>query len=141
MANNGTPYRDEALYVTEDTTVNEIVDYLRHCIENPARQGENIIWNFSTHEIDWPALDVTDKDQTRFLVPYQVTGLWGFIYQLLPEEIKEAEVLVYNTDEGRYYAYRNFYRTTARNRQEQVRQDLGRRLEGSEAAEVLGLHE
>lgn len=137
----GTPYREEALYVTEDTTVDEITAYLRHCIENPIRQDDNVIWNFSTHEIDWDGLRVSDKDQERFLIPYQVTGTWGFIYQLLPEEIKEAEILVYHTDDERYYAYRSFYRTTGRDRQDQIRQDLARRLESTDAAEVLGLHE
>jgi len=137
--NDGTPYREEALYVTEDTTVDQITAYLRHCIENPVRQGENVIWNFSTHEIDWPALDVEGKDQSRFIIPYQVTGTWGFIYQLLPEDIRSAELLVYHADDQKYYAYRNFYRTTGSDRQDQIRQDLGRRLEASDVAEELGL--
>lgn len=141
MSNNGTPYREEALYVTEDTTVDQVVAYLRHCIENPVQQGDNIIWNFSTHEIDWSALDIEDKNQNRFIIPYQVTGTWGFIYQLLPEDIKSAELLVYHANDETYYAYRNFYRTTGRDRQDQIRQDLGRRLEASSVSEELGLHE
>jgi len=141
MSETGTPYREEALYVTEDTSVDEVVAYLRHCIENPIERGENIIWNFSTHEIDWDALDIESKDQTRFIIPYQVTGTWGFIYQLLPEDIKSAELLVYHGDDETYYAYRNFYRTTGDERQDQVRQDLGRRLESSDVAEELGIHE
>jgi len=135
----GTPYREEALYVTEDTSVDQIVAYLRHCIENPVRQGENVIWNFSTHEIDWSALDVRGKDQSRFIIPYQVTGTWGFIFQLLPEDIRAAELLVYHADDQKYYAYRNFYRTTGADRQDQIRQDLGRRLESTDAAEHLGI--
>lgn len=139
MSDKGTPYRKEALYMTEDTTVDEVVGYLRHCIENPIRDGENIIWNFSTHEVDYGAWDIRDKDQTRFLMPYQVTGAWGFIFHLLPEEIRSAEILVYDPSEERYYAYRNLYRTTAHDRQDQLRQDLGRRLEASEVADELGL--
>lgn len=140
MSSNGTDYRSDALYVTEETTVDEIVDFLRRSIENPIIVGdegdENVVWNFSTHEVDSSVLDVQGKDCDRFIVPYQVTGTWGFMYSLLPEELKSAELLVYRGDAGEYYAYRNFYRTTPSERHEQVSQDLARRLEISEVPGV-----
>lgn len=127
-------YRDEALYLTEDTTVQEIVDYLQAVIENPIFLGEdnqNVVWNFSTHEFKRMASEdeVVGKDCDRFIVPYQVTGGWAFMFTLLPEAIKEAEVLVYKPNEGEYFAYRNFYRTTSSGRHSQIQQDLARRLE------------
>lgn len=138
---NGTPYRQDALYVTESTEVDEVMAYLRHCIENPIRVGDKIVWNFSTHEPDTEALEeVKDKHQDKFIVPYQVTGMWGFIFSLLPHEVREGEILVYHSDDEQYYAYRNFYRTTLEERQNQLRQDLSRRLE-SECSEVLEIHE
>lgn len=137
---NGTAYRKDALYVTEDTTVDEIADYLRTQVANPVVEGDNIIWNFSTHGIDWDALDIEPKEQDRFMIPYQVTGTWGFMFQLLPEELKQAEILVYHTDDEAYYAYRNFYRTTPGERSDQIKSDLSRRLV-SECGEVLDLHE
>lgn len=138
---NGTPYRKEALYAADDTTVDEIVAYLRHCIENPIIIGDNVIWNFSTHEPDMDALqEVEEKREGKFLIPYQVTGMWGFISYLLPDEARESEILIYHADENEYHAYRNFFRTTAQNRQRQLQEDLSRRLE-AECSEVLDLHE
>lgn len=138
--NEDNEYRNDALYVTEDTTIDEIVDFLRSSIENPiiiGENGENIVWNFSTHEVDRSILDVEGKDCDRFIIPYQVTGTWGFMYQLLPEQLKSAELLVYRQDAGEYYAYRNFYRTTQNERQSGIRQDLARRLERTSIPEVM----
>lgn len=139
--NNGTPYRQNALYVTESTSVDEVMAYLRHCVENPLEVGDKLVWNFSTHEPDTDALEeVKEKNQDKFVVPYQVTGMWGFMFGLIPDDVKDGDILVYHEDDGQYYAYRNFYRTTPVERQQQIREDLARRLE-SVSSEVLDVHE
>lgn len=141
MSPNGTQYRQGALYMTESTTVDEVIDYLRDCIENPVMVGDTIIWNFSTHELDIGAvLTVDDKNQDRFVVPYQVTGAWAFMFTLLPEEIKNAETLVYKPDVGEYHAYRSLYRTTPQDRHDQIRNDLSRRMLNV-SGRVLGLEQ
>lgn len=139
--NTYTPYRDDALYMTEDTSVGDVIEFLRRSIEDPIEDGDLVIWNFSTHEMDEDAVDALKrKEQDHFVIPYQVTGAWGFMFTLLPEEIKDAEILVYDPKKGHYMAYRSLYRTTADDRMDQIRQDLSRRMVAA-SGEVLGLIE
>lgn len=139
--NTYTPYRDDALYMTEDTSVGDVIEFLRRSIEDPIEDGDLVIWNFSTHEMDREAIDALKrKEQDHFVIPYQVTGAWGFMFNLLPEEIKDAEILVYDPKKGHYMAYRSLYRTTADDRMDQIRQDLSRRMVAA-SGETLGLIE
>jgi len=134
-----TAYRDDGLYMTEDTSVDEVIGFLRSCIENPIEVDGNIVWNFSTHEVNEEALEeLSSKEQSRFVIPYQVTGAWGFMFNLLPEQIKDGETLVYDQTKGRYMAYRSLHRTTTDERINQVRQDLSRRMVDN-SGEALGL--
>lgn len=136
-----TPYRDDALYMTEHTPTRDVIEFLRRCIADPVEDGDMVVWNFSTHEMDEEALDaLKEKEQDHFVIPYQVTGAWGFMFSLLPQEIREAEILVYDPKEGHYMAYRSLYRTTADERMEQIRQDLSRRMVAA-SGETLGLIE
>ena len=137
----GTPYRTEALYMTEDTSVSDVLDFMRSCIENPIEVEDKIVWNFSTHEIDSEALEgVAEKREDKFIIPYQVTGAWGFMFTVLPEEVRNAEILVYDTGAGDYKAYRSLYRTTAQARIDQMKDDLSRRVV-NESGKQLGLVE
>jgi hypothetical protein len=134
-------YREDMLYMTESTTSSEVVDFLRRCIENPVVIGDNIVWNFSTHKVKNEAIEeISSKEQGKFLIPYQVTGAWGFMFSLLPEEIRKAEILVYDPSDEEYKAYRSLYRTTANERVSQIQQDLSRRLV-RESGEEIGLLE
>jgi len=136
-----TDYRDDMLYMREDTSTAEVIEFMRRCIENPIEAYGKVVWNFSTHEIDEEAIEgLQYKNKERFVIPYQVTGAWGFMFSVLPQEIREAEILVYDPAEEKYMAYRSLYRTTADERIEQVRQDLSRRMV-SESGETLGLRE
>lgn len=132
--NNNSTYRPNGLYVTESTTKEEVVDYVRDCIEHPyveqTADGETkVVWNFSSHSIDHDGLDVAGKDQDRFVIPFQVPGTWGFIVTLLPEPIKSAELLVYRQEHGEYFAFKNFHRITPQEQRDQIRADLSRRME------------
>jgi hypothetical protein len=134
-------YRDDMLYMKEDTTTAEVIDFMRRCIETPVVAHGKIVWNFSTHEIDEEAIkSLEDKEQDRFVIPYQVTGAWGYMFSLLPEEIRESEILVYDPSNERYMAYRSLYRTTADERIDQIRKDLSRRVV-TESGDILGLLE
>jgi hypothetical protein len=132
-------YRSDMLYMTESTTSSEVVDFLTRCIENPVTIDDNIVWNFSTHTIKDEAIEeIGSKEQGKFIIPYQVTGAWGFMFSLLPQEIREAEILVYNSSDEEYKAYRSLYRTTPNERMSQIQQDLSRRLV-RESGEDIGL--
>jgi hypothetical protein len=138
---DGTEYRDDGLYMKEGTTVDEVIAFLRSSIEDPEVVEDTVVWNFSTHEVDEEALaEVPEKEQDRFLIPYQVTGAWGFMFSLLPEEIRRAEVLVYDQESEQYKAYRSLYRTTTSERCKQIQSDLSRRMV-KESGDELGLTE
>lgn len=125
-------YRPDALYMTEDTSVDEVVDYLQECLENPIFSGDSVVWNFSTHPIQKEQLNVEGKQEDHFVIPYQVTGPWGFMFSLLPDVVRRAETLVYKPDSEEYHAYKSLYRETTGERRDQISQDLARRLELAE---------
>jgi len=132
-------YRDDMLYMEEETSTGEVIEFMRRCIENPVTVDGKVVWNFSTHEIDPEAIAaLRRKEQDRFVIPYQVTGAWGFMFTLLPEEIRDAEILIYDPADEEYMAYRSLHRTTAEDRMEQIRYDLSRRMV-AESGDVLGL--
>lgn len=125
------------LYVTDDTDVQQLYDYVEGVISDPyvetdSRSGtQNIVWNFSTHPIDESGLSVVDKEQSDFLIPYQVTGVWGPMFTMLPERVRQAEVLVWHPNKDEYFAYRQFYRSLddERARLEGFRSSVARKIE------------
>lgn len=101
------------LYVTEDTTVEELVEYMTDVIENPytedTHDGRKVVWNFSTHEINPDDMNLEAKECDEFIVPFGVTTTWGMMFALLPQRLRNAENLVWNTREQEYHAYNQFY--------------------------------
>lgn len=105
------PYADDALMMDRNTTTDDILEFLEDRANNPIIMSGVTIWNFSSHEVDLPALAeaVQNKlEQDRYIIPFQVTGAWGYMTYLLPEQIVEAEVLVYHPDSGDYAGYKNY---------------------------------
>lgn len=49
-------------------------------------------------------------ENDEYVIPFQVTGTWGCLFQLLPERIRQAEILVFKKKYGDYAAYKNIYR-------------------------------
>ena len=48
------------------------------------------------------------------------------MFVLLPERIRNAEILVYRSGEDQYVAYKNFYREVPSERREQLQTSLSR---------------
>ncbi len=99
--------RDDALFVRESTTVEELLEYVRNRLEEPVRFDGNTVWNLSSYEFDESAF--SSKRESEFVVPFEVTGTWGVMFSLLPERVREAELLVYQESQDEYIAYKNFY--------------------------------
>jgi len=99
--------RDDALFVRESTSVEEVVEYVRNRLEDPVRFDGNTVWNLSSYEFDEESF--SSKREDEFVVPFEVTGTWGVMFALLPERVREAELLVYQESQDEYIAYRNFY--------------------------------
>lgn len=127
------------LYVTDDTDIERLYAYVEDVITNPRvvvdeETGEkNVVWNFSTHPINEAGLSVVEKEQSDFLIPYQVTGVWGPMFEMLPERVRRAEVLVWHTDKDEYLAYRQFYRAVddERGRLEGFRSTVARKIDAA----------
>lgn len=121
---------NSGLYIGSDTGTEDIVRFVEDRVENPHEVRGSLVWNFSSHPVDTSAIrSVSSKERDRFAIPYQVTGAWPALYALLPERVREAEVLVYHTDRDDYVAFQQYYRTMPDERQEQVRRSLSRRLD------------
>lgn len=119
----------DALYIEHDTDIDELIQYVEACATDPYLDGEgNIVWNFSTYEIDESGMQLDDKECDEFLIPYQPSGAWAVIYTMLPERIRDAEVLVWRSDVEEYYAYRQFYRDLPNEQRGDLKNDLARKV-------------
>jgi len=135
MANDekkfGTAYADDALLVDEDTSLDEVQEFIRGRVNEPHVVDGTVVWNFSSHNVDEEALDkaVTRKlERDVYVIPYQVTGTWSYMFSILPEQLQRAEVLIYKTNTGRYNAYTNFLREAPEEVHDDFRSDLARRV-------------
>lgn len=122
-------FAEDALFISESTTSDEVKEFLRNRTEDPHRFDNAVVYDFNSHKIDASALEraVEEKLQgEKYLIPYQVTGTWGFMYHLLPKSVKEAEILVYHPQDEEYYEYQNFYPEVPSEVQDEFRHQLSR---------------
>lgn len=123
-------FAEDALLINEDTEPEEVKSFLRRRVEDPYQfDNGSVVYDFNSHEIDAQALEEAVEDKLRgdkYLIPYQVTGTWGFMYHLLPDDVKEAEILVYHPGDEEYYAYQNFYPEVPSEVQDEFRHQLSR---------------
>lgn len=129
--NFGTPYADDALLVDGDTSLEEVQNFIRRRVDDPHIVDETVVWNFSSHYVDQDALEeAVEKKLERdiYVIPYQATGTWSYMFTILPEKLQREEVLIYNTSTGRYNAYTNFLREAPSEVHEDFRSDLARRV-------------
>lgn len=118
---------DSDLWVESSTDADEIVRFMEERINDPYLdhdEGKNIVWNFSSYDLKEDELKLGYREQDRFVVPYQVTSVWAFMFTLLPERVRNAEVLVWRDREERYIAYQQFYRDLSEERREQLKYAL-----------------
>jgi hypothetical protein len=102
------PTHDQRLWISQDTTVTEVVDYVRSRLAEPSTMNGKTVWNFHARDLDARALVNADLDDGHYVVPYQASGAWGWMVEIIPQEIAEAPVLVYRGDEGTYEVFDNF---------------------------------
>lgn len=128
---HSTPKADDALFIRDNTPVSEVKEFIRRRTENPVKMNGITVWNYSSYEINEAALreaTASKLQADQYYVPYQVTGTWGFMFSLLPEEIQQSEILVYQPKKGKYYAYNNFMADISREQRESFTHDLARRV-------------
>lgn len=130
---------DDGLYIDRDTTVEEIKEFLKYRAQNPIVIDGTVIWDFCGYERDEEALREAVRIKLqgdKYIIPFQVTGTWGYMFHLLPEHLKDAEILVYDPRQGIYKGYRNYARDLSREQEQSFRQDLARRVADAEPEPV-----
>lgn len=108
---NETEYAEDALIASVELQPDDVRDFVERRAMNPSLFGDVIVWSFNNHVLDEKQLEsqVDDLKSDEYVIPYQVSGIWGYMMLLLPEEIREAEILTYRRSEGRYHPYPNYY--------------------------------
>lgn len=122
---------DDGLYVDSNTTVDDIKSFLKQRAESPVVIDDTIIWDFCGYERDRDALEQAVRyklQNDKFIIPFQVHGIWGTMYSLLPERLQNAEILVYDPKQGVYKGYTNFSKEMSTEEQQMFSQDLARRV-------------
>ena len=107
-----TDYQNDALDIDDDTEVEEILNYVDQRLQNPIEIEDTTIYNFNTHKPDYSALEKAVEMKLKknlYKIPLQLSGVNPFIISILPQEIKEADNLLYRKNLYRYYAYESFY--------------------------------
>lgn len=115
------------LQIDSNTEIDELVEFVKEQAGNPYKYNGTTVYNFSTHEIDKDALqDSIDNKFNRELyqIPMQILTGQFFVQSVIPQKIRESEILIYNTNEQSYYAYRNFNRDAPNEFQNKIQQEI-----------------
>lgn len=126
---------DDGLRLDRNTDVSDIKEFLKSRAENPVVIDGTVIWDFCSYDRDEQALKQAVRQKLRsdrYIIPFQVTGAWGFMFHLLPEHLKDAEILVYDPRQNVYKGYTNYARELASEQEDAFRQDLAKRVADSE---------
>lgn len=120
-----TDYANDVPDINEETTAEELIEYTEKRIREPIVINGTIIWNFSSHEVDRQALKEAVEGKLvrdKYMVPFQVSGAWSFMMTLLPQPVREAEILIYRNNLGEYYAYQNYNREIPEESRKEIQQ-------------------
>lgn len=125
------PYSEDELRVEQGTKPREVREFALRRAINPHVFGEKIVWNFNNHKIMEDSLvdQLDELKNDEYLIPYQASGVWGVIFGMLPERIREAEILSWSQRNGKYFAFPNYYRHSENGSSEQVQNEIERYLE------------
>lgn len=129
---NKTPYEEDALMMSSDTELEEVKGFVKDRLRNPYMMNGKVIWNFSNHKPDLDALEFCTRkklENDKYIIPFQVTGTWGFMVQLLPDEMKEYELLVYKPQFEDYAAYENLRARMEKEQVEEFKDSMARDLQ------------
>lgn len=107
-----TPYAPDALILENGTTPLEIRDFVRKRTLNPIEVSGVTVWNYNNHEVNMSALReiANDLHKDKYVIPFQASGVWGYMVRLLPERISRMEILAYRQDHGEYVPFPNYIR-------------------------------
>lgn len=99
-----------SLYLTDDTDIDDVVEFLETRLADPAVIDDVVVWNFRNEGLvtndllGW----AEEAESGAYIVPYQVSGVWAFMSNILPRRVSEARLLAHRSSEDRYVDYDNW---------------------------------
>lgn len=125
-------YAEDALVMRDSTTVEDFTEFVGNRTADPYVIDETYIWNFSSYEVDLEALEeaVENKlDGDQYLIPFQVTGVWGYMTDIIPDDVcTSSNILVYLKDREEYVVYDNLLSSLEDEEIETIKNDLENEL-------------
>lgn len=127
---NRTEYADDAINVQNGTQPEEIQEFVEQRATNPVHVNGLTVWNFNNHVVNEEQLadQADDLIYDEYLISFQSSGVWGYMVALLPERIRDAEILAYNQTRGKYNPYPNFYRHSEPKENDAIQQRIADQL-------------
>lgn len=101
------PTHESDLHIRNETTVRDVVAFVEDRLCEPAIVGESIVFSFHSQGFDAHDLVNANLDNGIYVIPYQASGAWAFMNDILPHEVSTAPVLTYSKASG-YSVYPNF---------------------------------
>lgn len=125
------PYREDSLEITEGTTPEHIKDFVERRSKQPIDIGGKTIWNYNNHKVEQKniTMQLGNLMAETYFIPYQISGVWAVMFTMLPEEIRNAEILTWSSGQGRYVAFPNYYRRIDRVSNDELRNEIEEWLE------------
>lgn len=126
-------YQSDALDISDNTTVEELIEYTKSRARNPITIDGVEIYDFNTHE---PKIDALEKaiehklEKNVYKIPLQVTGANTFVISLLPDSIRKADNLIFRRNIGQYYAYKSFHSESSYSQKSEVREEINEIIHG-----------
>jgi hypothetical protein len=99
------------MVITSDTTADDIIEFMEYRLQNPVQVSDTTVFNLSSFDVQKEDLRDAIRlklDKEMYVIPHQVTSCWGFMMTVLPDRIREMDVLVYTPENGEYRAYNSF---------------------------------
>jgi len=115
------------LEINANTETDDLVQFAKQQAENPYQYNGTTVYNFSTHSVDEDALQrgIDNKfNRELYQIPMQILTGNVFVQSILPQKIREAEILLYRPNEQSYYAWRNFVRDAPSEYQTKIQQEI-----------------
>lgn len=124
-------YLNDALVLGKHTTMAGVRAFLLRRVNDPIVIDDTTIWYFNNHKPDMGSLmsAIGNLRRDEYVVPYQVTSVWGAMCKILPDRIGEAEILLYSPatdedDDSYYFPRHNFAREEDQFKPQQFRNKL-----------------
>lgn len=126
-----TSYADDALRVENGTQPEEIQSFVERRAKDPIEVKGVKVWDFNNHVLNREALreQADDLLYDEYVIPYQASGVWGYMVQLLPPRIREAEILTYRQRDGEYNPYPNYIRHSEPETNDEIKQNIAECIE------------